>query len=228
MSPLVARLVRGHMEPFLRGMWDRCAGNSATKAMAHVNGSIEVIAKQCEEAEGDLQACRLRLRLAHTNGAKPAELQRGIDEVSTLRHRVRSKANVLRNLEQQRGQLEDVDTNHRVMASLRGTNTALKDVYHGVDEDTALDLADEFDDFAETHKLISGALGPSQEVVFEEDEEVVVNADALAAAMGSGSYSRLVLPTAPHRVEVVGASSESGRVARATNAVRSEIHALRL
>ena len=117
---------------------------------------------------------------------------------------------------------------------MRSTNGALKGAYRGVDEDTALDLADEFEDFAETHNLIAGALGPPRRVdeSWEEEEDDTLDEEALVAAMGGSRYRRggdtLQLPTAPRRVEVAAAMGESGPTVRATNVAKSEIRALRL
>ena len=213
----------------------KCMGRDpSARACAALELSIVGVQTQHDDAVRELEATRSRLRLAHTNGAAPTELRRGIEEVNVLRHRVKNKTNVLRNLEAQRGHLEDVHTNTQVMEAMRSTNGALKDAYRGVDEDTALDLTDEFDDFAETHNLTTGALGPTRRLDedWEEEEDDKVDEAALAAAMGLGPSRQrggaLHLPTAPGRDEAAGATGENGPTVRVTKAARSEIRALRL
>ena len=212
----------------------RCYKPQMTRACAAVAASKEGVQQQHDAAASDLIASRARLRLAHTNGASTSDLRRGIEEVNALRQRVRNKANVLRSLEAQLGHLEDVETNTQVMEAMRSTNEALKNAYRGVDEDAALDLVDEFDEFAETHNLIAGALGPASRVDdgWEEEEDEPLDEAALLAAMGGSRDRRsgelMPLPTAPRRVEVEAAMGESGPTVLSTNAVRSEIRALRL
>ena len=96
-------------------------------------------------------------------GALPHVLNTGILEVEAAGRKLTSKSKVISNLKERLHQLEDVDANAKVISAMRATNGALKSAYCGSrdTEDEALDLVEEFGDYAESNQLIMEAMEAS-------------------------------------------------------------------
>jgi hypothetical protein len=219
-------LMKRMMNPF-----GDCGSNAkAIRAIEEVTLALQATELQYTTTVREQLDARMRLRTAHATGALPHVLNTGILEVEAAGRKLTSKSKVISNLKERLHQLEDVDANAKVISAMRATNGALKSAYCGSrdTEDEALDLVEEFGDYAESNQLIMEAMGT--EIITSEGnmEEEGVDQESLARALGGQldlAADGIILPSIPNSARnrtTLASDTDS------TNSIRSEIRALRL